>query len=103
MESKMNPMALGPTYSVVLYDLATGRIVHTHHQMTLREGPPPDKNAVQNDALREAARHHSKVSELGILHVPDCKTDAVHRVNVGSRTLEELDKTDKPALARRAS
>jgi hypothetical protein len=92
METKTNSLALGPTYTVYLYDKATGRVVHTHHQMTMKSGPRPNRDAVEQDALKGAARRHPNVGDLGIVHVENSRTDALFRVNVSTQALEQLDR-----------
>jgi hypothetical protein len=86
---KEEVFVLGPTHTVVAYELETGHIVHTLHQMTLKGGTAPDKHALEKEVLDLASRHHPASAKLGILHSESIHPHLGYKVDVEKRTLVE--------------
>jgi hypothetical protein len=88
--TKDNSLVLGPTHSVFLYEPATGRVVHTHHQMTLKGATAPDRQELESDAVKAASRHHATAATLGALHIEGVNANIAYSVDVQKRALVEL-------------
>jgi hypothetical protein len=87
----------------VLYDPATGRIVHTHRVMTMPGGRRVDEEEMERRTRERARSRGRDIKGLALLHI-DPKThrqDAFYKVDVEAKTLVET--TFKPPLGTRES
>jgi hypothetical protein len=75
----------------VLYDPATGHIVHTHRVTTLRGGRKVDEAEMERRTRERAASRGRDVRELPLLHVDrkSYKLGALYQVDVRTKTLVE--------------
>ena len=86
-------MDIGHETIVVLFDPATGEIVHVSHVLSERGANHPDEATLEKDALAEAARVKQRRSPMpskpGILHVRPGSFErrVAYRVDVQKRAL----------------
>jgi hypothetical protein len=93
--SHIGNMEVANHSTVVVYDHATGRIVHVHHCATAKGGKHPDRQTIERDALAHlAAAQPELTAKTAVLHVPlaNLKSDRLYKVNTEKQELEELPK-----------
>ena len=78
---------------VVVYERATGRIVHRHQTVTFKGGTPPDRAALERTALEFAAPETAQVAaRWAALRIDprSLKDDATYKVDPRKKALIEI-------------
>jgi hypothetical protein len=79
---------------VLIYDPATGHVVHGHQVVTQKGGQHPDDKALEQQALEHAARRSQPVDlkQTAFLHIDpnDVKQNKYYRVDPAKRALVEI-------------
>lgn len=84
---------------VLLYDSASGDIVHVHESLTRKGGTHPDEQALERQAADLVTRHARQVDlkRLSFLHVDPqlLRKEVEYRVDPASRKLVERPASPK--------
>ena len=81
----------GPMHAIIVYDQATGRIVHTLLKATFAGDPAPDWAAMEARALELTARYPSSTADVAMLRVENHQHMAAHKVDPQSRTIVRME------------
>jgi hypothetical protein len=87
---------------VVVYERATGRIVHRHQSVTFKGAQPPDRATLERAAIELAAPKSAQAAaRWSTLQVDPLtlKEDATYKVDIRKKALVEV-KPRKPAKRR---
>ena len=78
----------------IVYDPATGNIIHTHCHSVSHGGKPPSKEAFETAAVRFASEAGHDVKNTAVLHVDSrsMKSDTHYKVDTQKRALVEAKK-----------
>ncbi|MGB9366768.1 MAG: hypothetical protein WCE79_12240 [Xanthobacteraceae bacterium] len=81
---------------VVLYDPKSGAIVHSHQVVTARGAVHPDAQAIEREALEQAAHARKASVSAAFLHVNPREIDlaAAHVVDVKTGQLKAVAKAE---------
>jgi len=83
-----------PRTITVVYDAATGEVVHSHHVVVLPRAKAPREEQIEVDALSLAAKYSQRdVASLKALRVEsnDFEDGVAYKVNLKATKLEKVE------------